>query len=136
MSQVLDSLEAGRAAATRQAWRASYDAYSAVDPAELGPEGLELFGDAAWWTGRLEDAIKLRERSYTGYSAAGDKSAAARLALTLSWDYEGRGSYAVAQGWFATGERLLDGLPESTEHGRLVLTQALTALMAEGDLPR
>src|SRR5688500_14127378 len=116
MSQVMDSLDAARDAAARQAWRASFDAYSALDRSHLSPADLETFGDAAWWTGKLDEAIKLRERSYAGYSAAGDKLSAARLALTLSWDYEGRASFAVSQGWFATAERLLEGVPESVEH--------------------
>jgi class 3 adenylate cyclase len=133
MSQVMDSLDAARDAAARQAWRASYEAYSALDRSQLSPADLETFGDAAWWTGKLDEAIKLRERSYAGYSGAGDKLSAARLALTLSWDYEGRASFAVSQGWFGTAGRLLEGMPESVEHGRVILTQALTALMA-GDL--
>ncbi len=56
------------------------------------------------------------------------------MALTLGWDYEGRGSFAVAGGWLANAERLLEDLPEAPEHGRLVLTHALTAMFAEGDL--
>src|SRR5918996_472147 len=135
MSQVVDSLDAARDAAARQAWRASYDAYSAVDRSTLTPEDLESFADAAWWTGKLDDAIKHRERAYAGYSSAGDKPSAARLALTLSWDHEGRAAYAISRGWFATAERLLEGLPESVEHGRVLLTQALTALF-EGDLSK
>ena len=135
MSQVLDSVETARSASARYAWRASYDAYSATDLSELSSDDLERFGDAAWWTGKLDEAIRYRERAYAGYSAAGDKAAAARLALTLSWDHEGRGAYAVSQGWLATAERLLDGLPESADHGRILLTRALTALMAEGDFP-
>jgi class 3 adenylate cyclase len=133
MSQVLDSLEAARAAVTRQAWRAGYDAYSSVDPSGLGPDDYERFGDAAWWSGKLDDAIKNRERAYAGFSAAGDKLSAARVALTLSWDHEGRGAYAVSQGWFATAGRLLEGLPESGEHGRMHVTEAMGALMS-GDL--
>jgi class 3 adenylate cyclase len=134
MSQVVDSLDAARAATTRFAWREAYDAYSSADRSTLTPEDLESFGEAAWWTGRLDDAIKYRERAYAGYSAAGEKLSAARLALTLSWDHEGRAAYAVSQGWYATAQRLLEGLPESVEHGRVVLVEALTAMMAEGDL--
>ena len=134
MSQVVESLDAAREAVARFAWRQAYAAYSSVDRKDLTPEDLESFGDAAWWSGKLDDAIKQRERSYAGFSAAGDKSSAARLALALSWDYEGRASYAVSQGWFATAERLLEALPESVEHGRLLLTMSLTALFG-GNLP-
>jgi class 3 adenylate cyclase len=136
MAQVVDSLDAARSAAARFAWREAYDAYSRVERSTLTPEDLESFGDGAWWTGKLDDAIKHRERAYAGYSAAGDKQSAARLALTLSWDHEGRGAYAVSQGWFATAQRMLEGLPESVEHGRVLLTQGITAIMAEGDIPK
>jgi class 3 adenylate cyclase len=136
MSQVLDNIEAARSAAGRLAWRASYDAFSNAEPSELTPEDYETYGDAAWWTGKLEEAIRLRERAYAGYSAAGDKLAAARMALTMAWDQEGRGAYAVSQGWFGTAKRLLEGEPESVEHGRVTLTEALGALMAEGDLQK
>jgi class 3 adenylate cyclase len=134
MSQVVDSLDAARKAAERLAWRESYDAYSGVDRADLTADDLERFAEAAWWRGKLDEAIGLRERAYAAYTAAADKLGAARIALTLSWDYEGRGAFAVAHGWFANAERLLEGLPESREHGRLFLTQALTAMFAEGDL--
>jgi class 3 adenylate cyclase len=134
MSQLMDSLEDARAAAGRQAWRPAYAAYAEVDAQELTAADLESYGEAAWWSGKLDEAIALRERAYAAYSADDDMLGAARLALTLGWDYEGRGSFAVAGGWLANAERLLDELPEAPEHGRLLLTYALTAMFAEGDL--
>jgi class 3 adenylate cyclase len=134
MSQVVDSLDAARKAATRHAWRDAYDAYSSQDAQGLTPSDLESYAEAAWWRGKLDEAIELRERAYAAFTAAGDKLGAARIALTLSWDYEGRGAFSVASGWLANAERLIEGLPESAEHGRLLLTHALTAMFAEGDL--
>ena len=128
------SLELAHKAAQRHAWRDAYDAYSAADELELTPADLERFADAAWWTGKLDEAIALRERSYAGFSAAGDKLGAGRLALTLSWDHMNRGAFAVSRGWFANAERLLDGLPESAEHGHLALSRAISALIAEGNV--
>jgi class 3 adenylate cyclase len=58
------------------------------------------------------------------------------MALTLSWDNEARGSFAVAGGWLANAERLLKDLPEAPEHGRLLLVHAMTAMFAEGDLDK
>jgi class 3 adenylate cyclase len=133
VSQVVDSLDAARSAAARHAWRESYDAYSAIDRRELTATDLESFGDAAWWMGKLDEAISLRERSYAGCAAAGDELGAARVALTLSWDQSGRGAFAVSQGWFANAERLLEGQPESAEHAYLTLTRAVNAMIA-GDL--
>ena len=134
MSQVVDALEEARAAASRQSWRAAYGAYAEVSQtAGLTASDLESYGEAAWWSGKLDEAISLRERAYAAYTADGDLLGAARMALTLSWDYEGRGAFAVAGGWLASAERLLADLPEASEHGRLLLIHALTAMYAEGD---
>jgi class 3 adenylate cyclase len=134
VSQVIDSIDSARKAAARPPGRETYDAYSSVDAQDLAPDDLERFADAAWWTGKLDEAIRLRERSYAGFTAAGEKLAAARVALTLSWDQSGRGAFSVSQGWFASAERLLEEQPESVEHGYLTLTRAVNALFAEGDL--
>jgi class 3 adenylate cyclase len=133
MSQLVDSLDAARSATARHAWRESYDTYSAIDSRELTATDLASFGDAAWWTGKLDEAISLRERSYAAHAAAGDKLEAARIALTLSWDQNGRGAFAVSQGWFSNAERLLEGQPESAAHAYLTLTRAVHAMFA-GDL--
>jgi class 3 adenylate cyclase len=134
MSQVLDSLLTAREAAERHAWREAYEAYGAAAREDLTPLDLESFSDAAWWTGRLEEAIKLREDAYARFSATGDKVGAARLALALSWDHSGRGAFAVSHGWFANAERLLEAQPESPEQAFLVLTRAYNALFGETSL--
>jgi class 3 adenylate cyclase len=134
VAQILDVNEA-RSAAARHAWRDAYSAYAGLDEAELTPADLERFADAAWWRGKLDEAIALRERAYAGFAAAGDGLSAARLALTLSSDHAGRGAFAVSHGWLANAERLLEAEPESAEHGQLALTRGVNAMFAEGDLP-
>jgi class 3 adenylate cyclase len=134
VSQLIEPLDAARNAAERQSWRETYDAYTSADRAELTPADLERFADSAWWTGRLDDAIALRERSYAAYGDAGDKLGAARLALTLTWDYLGRGAYAVSEGWFAKAERLLEGLPESVEHAHKSFFRGFTTLLMGADV--
>ena len=57
VSQVVDSLDAARKAAARFAWREAYDAYSGVDRADLTADDLERFAEAAWWRGKLDEAI-------------------------------------------------------------------------------
>jgi class 3 adenylate cyclase len=134
VAQAVDSLQAAREAAARPAWRAAYDAYSDVDSGEFTPEDLESFADAAWWNGKLDQAIDLRERAYAGFVSADDGPSAARIALTLSNDHLGRAAFAVAHGWFAKAERALQGQPESIEHARLTFMRGVKALFAEGDL--
>ena len=133
MSQILESLDDARAAAARQAWRAAYSAYLEADAAALTASDLESFGEAAWWSGKIDEAIRHREKSFATYSSNRDARSAARLALTLTWDYEGKGSFAVSNGWFANAERLLDGVDEAPEHAHLLLTKALGAMM-QGEL--
>ncbi len=135
MAQAVDSLEVARAAAGRQRWRDAYDAYSRVDQQELTPFDLQSFADSAWLTGHLDEAIRLREAAYAGFSSGGEKLKAARLALILSEDYFSRGVFSVAQGWFATGERLLEAEPESGEHALLALVRGTIKMFAEGNLP-
>jgi class 3 adenylate cyclase len=134
MSHVLDPLTAGREAASSGAWRRAYEAFSAADAADLTPDDLERFADASWLTGKVEQAIELRERSFAGFSAAAEKARSARLALALAWDYEGRGAFSVSQGWFAKAERLLEGLPESVLHAHLALARGMFALHSEGNV--
>jgi class 3 adenylate cyclase len=130
MAQTLDVLDSARTAAARHAWREAFDAYSRADRKDLTPEDLERFAEAAWWMGRLEQAINLRERAYAGFAGAGDTFNAARLALVLSWDHSGRGAFSVAQGWFATAERLVNGQPESAVNGVLSLTRGVDMMFA------
>jgi class 3 adenylate cyclase len=135
MSQLAEPLSSARDAAGRHAWREAFDAYAAADSDALTPADLEAYADAAWWTGKMEPAIALRERAYAGYAAAGDKAAAARLALTLNWDHVGREAYAVAGGWLANADAMLAGETESSEHGFLSLTHGMMALFGGGTLP-
>jgi class 3 adenylate cyclase len=134
VSQVVDSLEAAREAASRHAWRDAYAAYASLDGPDLTAEDLERYAESAWWMGKLDEAIRLRERAHAGFVASAEKLKAARVALVLSWDYSGRGAFSVSHGWFATAERMLEDEPESAEHGLLVLTRAVDAMFGEGSL--
>jgi class 3 adenylate cyclase len=134
VAQAVDLLEAARDAAARPAWREAYAAYSKVESDVLSSADLESFADAAWWSGKLDDAISLRERAHTAFDAEGDKLGAARVALTLSEDHVGRAAYAVSRGWFAKAERLLAEEPESVEHAHLAFTRGVNALFGGGDL--
>src|SRR5688572_22849195 len=135
MSQVLENpLEAGRAAAERYAWRDAYELLKqARESAALTGKDLEGVADAAWWTGRLDEAIEFREQAYTSYREAGEPRRAAFVALRLADDFSGKGSMSVAQGWFGRAERLLADEAESVEHGHLAVGRALQAMLS-GDI--
>ena len=131
MSQVLDdSLEAGREAARKHAWREAYDLlHKAAADEPLGAEDLEFLAESAWWTGRLEEAIDFRERAYAAYVEAGEPRRAALLAMMISGDHGKKGAGAVAGGWLSRAARLLENEPEGVEHGHLALAQGTGAVM-------
>ena len=137
MTQVVDdSLEAGRDAARRHAWRDAYDLLRAADGAgRLTAEDLESVANAAWWTGRLDEAIGLRERAYAAFVEAGEPRRAAMVTVPLAMDYGLRGALSVSSGWIARGERLLAGETEGVEHGHLSLVRG-TNLLDLGELER
>jgi class 3 adenylate cyclase len=131
MSQVLDdSLEAGREAARKRAWRDAYELLQKADAdGLLGAEDLEHLGEAAWWTGRLEEAIDFRERAYAAYVEAREPRRAALLAMMISGDHAKKGAVSVAGGWLSRATRLLADEPEGIEHGHLALARGTAAVM-------
>ena len=118
MTQIVDdSLEAGREAARRHAWREAYDLLQSADgDGRLEAEDLERLAEAAWWTGRLDEAIALRERAYAAYLEAGETQRAALLAVMVGLDHANRAAMSVAGGWFARAERLLADQEEGIAH--------------------
>ena len=86
---------------------------------------------ACWW---LEDgtaAIQAREHAYRLYKDAGERRAAARMAIWLANDHlDFRGEEAVAQGWLRRATRILEDLDPAPEHGWLAALEAQLALEA------
>ena len=130
VAQVVDDpIQAGREAIQRRAWKEAYDLLSGADDSLVAAD-IELLAEAAYWSGRLEEALALRERAYKAHLEDGDGLRAAGIALRLSVDYLSKGAFPFAGGWLAKGERLLADEPESSEHGRAELVRSLQAEMA------
>lgn len=135
MKQVVDDwLEAGREAVRRHAWRDAYELLASADgDGRLEAEDIENLGEAAWWTGRLEEALALRERAYAAFAEAGNTRRAALLAVLLGTDHLVRSAMSVSSGWVARAERLLANQAEGFEHGYLALARGMTGYSI-GDL--
>jgi class 3 adenylate cyclase len=133
MSQVVQNpLEAGREAARRGAWREAYD-HLAPAARSLGGDDLEALANAAFWTGKLDEAIEFREQAHAAFVAGGDKKRAALLAVIISRDHLMKMDMAIANGWFAKAQRLLEGEEESEANGYLAISQAFESML-EGQL--
>jgi class 3 adenylate cyclase len=92
---------------------------------------LDGYGEAAWWLGRIGDAIEIRERAFAAHQAAGDRRSAAMAALALAADHSHRLESSVASGWVKRAERLLADEPEGREHAYL-LRPLLNAELSRG----
>jgi ATP/maltotriose-dependent transcriptional regulator MalT len=134
MPGVLEALNEGRAAFRSCRWQDAFDALREVDASSpLGPEDLEALGSSAWRLCRLQECLAARERALAAHLQADHPRQAALVALALFFSSFRRGEAAIAAGWLARGERLLETEPEGREHGRFLRARAVLAL-ARGDL--
>ncbi|HET6380390.1 MAG TPA: adenylate/guanylate cyclase domain-containing protein [candidate division Zixibacteria bacterium] len=128
--------EQGRAALARHAWTEALEKLTRADAQEtLSPADVDAYADAAWWNGRLEQAIDLRERAYAAAIRAGLPVEAAKVAIKLARDNIYRSSDTMAGAWLQRAERLLSGMDESALHGWLAATAAFRAGVT-GDVDR
>lgn len=128
--------ERGRAALARHDWGEALEKLADADAeGTLAPADLDAYAEAAWWNGRLEQAIDLRERAYASATRAGDPETAVVVAMKLARDNIYRSRDAQAGAWLGRAERLLDGVPENSGHGWLAVTSAFRAAVT-GDVDR
>ena len=129
------TLEAGRAAAGREAWEEALTTLTEADGEEpLAPADLELLADAAWWTGNPDESVDALERAFNGYTGADKPIDAARVAVLLAYLATRRLAQSVANGWRARAVRLLEGQPESTAHASLKVMEVLEAITMRRDM--
>ena len=130
----IGSHEAGRAALARGDWQAARIAFEAALQTGENPEALEGLGLAAWWLDLADVVFDARERAYRLYRERDDSLGAARMAVWLAWDTAAfRGEQAIANGWLQRAHRLLQGLPDATEHAWLALRRGIFTLLDDGD---
>ena len=120
-----DDLSAGLALVERRQWE---EAYQLLQPMaatrDLSAADTDQLAEAAFWSNRVRESLQLRELAFAGYEQNGTCAAAARAGLRIAMGHVMLGSIAVGGGWFAKVKRILADLPECSEHGELVNTQA------------
>ncbi|MDP9242171.1 MAG: hypothetical protein M3O84_03245, partial [Actinomycetota bacterium] len=122
------TLERARKALAAHDWNDAYDVFASASVEEaLTGEDLEAQAEAAWWTAHPNESIDAMERAYAAYSREGNPRRAAYVALNLADQWGERLQSAQAAGWFQRATRLLEGQPESVEHGYLELAKAKNA---------
>src|SRR5688572_747255 len=104
------ALEAGTAALLEGRWQEARSEFEKSLAAGETPEAWDGLASACRWSGDMEGCLHARERAYRLWSEAGEKARAAEVATRIGADtVRLRGDLAVANGWFARAERLLDG---------------------------
>ena len=137
VSRMRENLRAGNQAFERGDWHEAFRALAAAEAAgALSATDLERLAEAAWWIGRSEECIKMRERVYTLYLSSGEVLRAATVAIAIAEDYFHKMAQSVAHGWLQRAERHLEGLPESIQHGWMARSKAMLALSEEKDFER
>jgi DNA-binding CsgD family transcriptional regulator len=132
-----DSLRNGHEALARGAWAEAREQFEAALAHGESGEALEGLGWAGWWLSDEKLTLGSRERAFRAYRAAGADGAAARTAAWLAADYrEFRGEGSVGRGWLERAHSLVEGLPESADHGWVKLIDADFALNLEADVVR
>jgi class 3 adenylate cyclase len=118
-------LERGREAFERRAWEAAFAELRSCDSdGSLPSEDLERLGEAARWSRHFNEMLGIFERVAAKYESAGDRRAAARVAVKLTLEYHARRDDALAAGWLARARRLLEGEPACRERGLLLMCMA------------
>ncbi len=132
MTEVANRLEEARAAAAAGAWPDAYALLRETEGSDItDPDELEMLGEVAWWTGRVDECIDARTRAYAARLEQGDEPRAGVLALKVARELEHKRS-PLAKAWFTRAERHLADRTDTVEYGYLVRTRARLA-MRSGD---
>lgn len=127
---IVDDLNEARAAYERREWIAAYHALSDLDDADLQADDYAALAVTAYLLGRRNDCVQALQRAYQANVDAGDERAAARSALWLALLLALGGEPAVAGGWAARAERLLDGTGDVAERGYARVHEAYRQIFA------
>ncbi|HET6548331.1 MAG TPA: hypothetical protein VFG79_07745, partial [Solirubrobacter sp.] len=102
-------LAAGRAALDAGRWSDARDTFVLVLEREERPEAYAGLGDALWWLGECEAAVRCQERAYALFRRHGDPLDAAIAAIGLYLvNRVSLGNTAVARGWLGRVARLVE----------------------------
>jgi DNA-binding CsgD family transcriptional regulator len=120
-----DLLRRGREALAAADWERARACFDDATASSESAEALDGLAQALHFLGDYDRAIELSERAFAAYRRRGVRGDASRLARWLAFMHGAvRGNAAVANGWMARAESLLEGAEESVEHGRLALDRA------------
>jgi DNA-binding CsgD family transcriptional regulator len=129
-----DVLEQARAAFAQRSWAGAYERFVTADAAvPLELDDLESLALAAYLSGRDEESTRVWTRAHHEAIRRNDPQRAVRSAAAIGAGLLFRGETAPAMGWFARGERVLEGGGDCAEFGWLLTWNAFVRMWS-GDV--
>ncbi len=117
-----DPVAGGEAALRQGRWAQARDAFAAALAHGESAAALAGMGTALWWLDEAQASVRYHERAYAVFQQAGDGSAAAMVAISLSiTQIANLGNYPAAQGWFGRAERVAEKCSDGAVQRWLVL---------------
>lgn len=127
-------LAEGRQAFASQEWDLAHEMLStAGDTIELDSEDLRSLGETAFWTGRISDALAIKEKAYGKLEREGKTQAAALTALDLAFLYKYQLSTTLSKAWLARTEELASDAVGTEAYGYLLRWKSVYAFESEGE---
>jgi DNA-binding CsgD family transcriptional regulator/predicted negative regulator of RcsB-dependent stress response len=109
-------------------WPAARSAFEAALEHGESADALFGLGDALWWLGEVDAAIRSRERAYALFRRRSDAPQAAVVAMRLCLTYRANlGNRAASRGWLSRAARLVEDFHIDELRGWMLLTQAYDA---------
>ncbi len=132
---VVDDLVQARDAYARREWVAAYDGLASAGEATLNAEDYARLATAAYLLGHRNDCIQALQRAYRTHTDAGEVAPAVRCAYWLAKVLVVGGEIAVAGGWVARAQRLLDDHGDDLVERGYVLIHLMFQRIGAGDFP-
>jgi hypothetical protein len=121
-----DVVAGGRAAVDRHDWTLGHELLKAASERQtLGADDLERLAQAALWVGEDDESMHAHQHAYQAYVAEGRIDRAAYVAAMLVIHHGRRLELAVARGWYAKLQTLLEEAPDERGKGYLALATTI-----------
>ncbi|WP_129788425.1 response regulator transcription factor [Promicromonospora panici] len=136
---VVDELQRARDAFERGEWVSAFRALSDLAPEagqDLHVDDLMALATTAFLLGRRNDCVQALQRAHQVALEGDDVLAAVRAASTLALVLAQGGEAAVAGGWVARAERLLESVDGDVVERGHVLVLRMFRHIGEGDMAR
>lgn len=131
---MVKALHRAREAYERREWLTAYKTLSDLDNTALPATDFITLADSAELLGHSNDAIQALQRAHHSALDAAEPRVAARAAARLAMILAFRGETAVAAGWIAGGERLLDELDRDVAERGYLLIGRMFERIGVGDI--